>query len=136
MIRKSMQVKVLTRNDPLSHRVDQSRSEIQVVVATHCCSLNPYVVAIQRGRLKRKNCIYIYIYISLEEGMAAHSRILAWRLQACAVCLVTQLPLSTQHMLFLTPWTVAFQCPWGFSRKEDWNGFPCPPPGDLPSPGI
>ena len=27
-------------------------------------------------------------------------------------------------------------CPWGFSRQEYWRGLPCPPPGDLPSPGI
>jgi len=24
----------------------------------------------------------------------------------------------------------------GFSRQECWSGFPCPPPGDLPDPGI
>ena len=24
----------------------------------------------------------------------------------------------------------------GFSRHEYWSGFPCPPPGDLPKPGI
>ena len=24
----------------------------------------------------------------------------------------------------------------GFSRQEYWNGLPCPPPGDLPNPGI
>ena len=24
----------------------------------------------------------------------------------------------------------------GFSRQEDWSGVPCPPPGDLPNPGI
>ena len=24
----------------------------------------------------------------------------------------------------------------GFSRQEYWSGWPCPPPGDLPSPGI
>ena len=23
-----------------------------------------------------------------------------------------------------------------FSRQEYWSGFPCPPPGDLPDPGI
>ena len=23
-----------------------------------------------------------------------------------------------------------------FSRKESWSQFPCPPPGDLPNPGI
>ena len=27
-------------------------------------------------------------------------------------------------------------CSWGFSRQEYWSGFPCPPPGDLPNPGI
>ena len=24
----------------------------------------------------------------------------------------------------------------GFSRQEYWSGLPCPPPGDLPVPGI
>ena len=24
----------------------------------------------------------------------------------------------------------------GFSRQGYWNGLPCPPPGDLPHPGI
>ena len=24
----------------------------------------------------------------------------------------------------------------GFSRPEYWSGLPCPPPGDLPNPGI
>ena len=27
-------------------------------------------------------------------------------------------------------------CPWGFSRQEYWIRLPCPPPGDLPNPGI
>ena len=36
------------------------------------------------------------------------------------------------------PWTVARQAPlsMAFSRQEYWSGFPCPPPGDLPSPRI
>ena len=40
--------------------------------------------------------------------------------------------------LFVTPWTVACQAPlsMGFSRQEYWSGLPCPPPGDLPDPGI
>ena len=36
-------------------------------------------------------------------------------------------------------WTiVAHQTPlsMGFSWQEYWNGLPCPPPGDLPHPGI
>jgi len=24
----------------------------------------------------------------------------------------------------------------GFSGQEYWSGLPCPPPGDLPNPGI
>ena len=24
----------------------------------------------------------------------------------------------------------------GFSRQDYWSGLPCPPPGDLPEPGI
>ena len=27
-------------------------------------------------------------------------------------------------------------CPWGFAKQEYWSGLPCPPPGDLPNPGI
>ena len=40
--------------------------------------------------------------------------------------------------LFAIPWTVAHQAPlsMGFSRQEYWSGLPCPPPGDLPDPGI
>ena len=39
---------------------------------------------------------------------------------------------------FATPWTVARQAPlsMGFSRQEYWSGLPCPPPKDLPDPGI
>ena len=39
---------------------------------------------------------------------------------------------------FLTPQTIDRQSPLstGFSRKEYWGGFPCPPPGYLPNPGI
>ena len=40
--------------------------------------------------------------------------------------------------LFMTLWTVTHQAPlsMGFSRQEYWSGLPCPPPGDLPNPGI
>ena len=40
--------------------------------------------------------------------------------------------------LFATPWTAARQAPlcMGFSRQEYWSGLPCPPPGNLPNPGI
>ena len=39
---------------------------------------------------------------------------------------------------FVTLCTAACQAPlsMGFSKQEDWSGFPCPSPGDLPDPGI
>ena len=38
----------------------------------------------------------------------------------------------------MTAWTVAHQAPlsMGISRQEYWSGLPCPPPVDLPDPGI
>ena len=35
-------------------------------------------------------------------------------------------------------WTVARQAPLSteFPRQEYWSGLPCPPPGNLPNPGI
>ena len=40
--------------------------------------------------------------------------------------------------LFATPWTVAQQVflSLGFSRQKCWSGLLCPPPRDLPDPGI
>ena len=38
-----------------------------------------------------------------------------------------------------TPWTVTHQAPLSMgvlSRQEYWSGLPCPPPGDIPNPGI
>ena len=40
--------------------------------------------------------------------------------------------------LFETLWPIAHQAPMSirFSRQEYWTELPCPPPGDLPDPGI
>ena len=40
--------------------------------------------------------------------------------------------------LFATPWIVACHASLskGFSRQEYWSGLPCPPPGNLPHPGM
>ena len=58
------------------------------------------------------------------------------------------LPISHVHVcelicfshvqLFVTLWAVAHQVSLstGFSRKEHWTGLQCPPPGDLPEPGL
>ena len=51
----------------------------------------------------------------------------------CVLCSIT-LVVSDSATL----WTVARQTPlsMGFSRQECWSGLPCPPPGDLPNPGM
>ena len=53
-------------------------------------------------------------------------------------CYTCMLSLFSRVGLFATLWTVALQAPlsMGFSRQEYWSGFPCPPAGDLPNPGI
>ena len=40
--------------------------------------------------------------------------------------------------LFAILWATTLQVPlsMGFSRQEYWRGLLCPPPGDLPNPGI
>ena len=40
--------------------------------------------------------------------------------------------------LLVIPCTVAHQASlsMGFSRQEYWSGFSCPPPSDLPNPGM
>ena len=44
----------------------------------------------------------------------------------------------SRSQLFATLWTITRQAPlsMGFFRQEYWSGLPCPPPGDLPNPGI
>ena len=48
------------------------------------------------------------------------------------------LGLFNNVQLFATLWTLACQAPlsMGFSRQEYWSKLLCPPPGDLPNPGI
>ena len=55
-------------------------------------------------------------------------------LHGCAMCAES----LSRVRLFVTPWAIACQAPlsMGFSRPEHWSGLPCPPPGDIPNPGI
>ena len=48
------------------------------------------------------------------------------------------LRLLSRVRVFVTLWTVAQQVAlsMGFFRQEHWSGWPFPPPGDLPPPGI
>ena len=38
----------------------------------------------------------------------------------------------------VSPWIMVHQAPLSmeFSQEEYWSGLPCPPPGDLPDPGM
>ena len=59
----------------------------------------------------------------------------SWKMDLCLKCVLNHL---SHIRLFATLWTVAHQAPlfMGFSRQEYWSGLSCPPPGDLPDPGI
>ena len=56
----------------------------------------------------------------------------------CICMYVCMLSCFIHVQLFVMLWTVARQAPlfMGFSKQEYWSGLPCPPPGDLPDPGI
>ena len=97
-----------------------------------------------------------------EKEMATHSSILAWKISwieepgrlqsmgsqrvghdwATSVLAKGQMlcvwSLFSHVWLFVTRRTMALQAPlsMGFSRQKYWSGLPCPPPGDLPDPGI
>ena len=86
----------------------------------------------------------------LEEEMAIHSSILVrknpWMQSMCVLSTHT-----TSFQILGVLCLVAQSCPtlcnpmdcspqpplsMGFSRQEHWSGLPCPPPGNLPHPGI
>ena len=43
---------------------------------------------------------------------------------------------AVSHSRPYGPQPMRLLCAWRFSRRESWSGLPCPPPGDLPDPGI
>ena len=51
------------------------------------------------------------------------------------VCMLSRF---SRSQLCETLWTIAHQSPlsMGFSKQEYWSWLLCPPPGDLPNPGI
>ena len=52
----------------------------------------------------------------------------------CVVCLVAQ-----SYPTLCNPMDCSLPAPLSMrvlSRQEYWSGLPCPPPGDLPNPGI
>ena len=52
----------------------------------------------------------------------------------CVVCLVASVMFGSLQPYRLQPARLPLSM--GFSRQEHWSCLPCPPPGDLPNPGI
>ena len=52
--------------------------------------------------------------------------------------LVVRVLVAQWCLTLCDPVDCAHQAPlsMGFCRQEDWGGLPCPPPGDLPNPGM
>ena len=75
-------------------------------------------------------------YLSSNLSSASYSLILAW-LYNFYMPRAYVLSHFSHVWLFVTPWTVTHQAPlsMGVFRQEYWSGL-CPPPGDLPDPGI
>ena len=85
--------------------------------------------------LKGRNCV---ILVEVEGGCRGMSgKVGGGCLMALRTIHVTLKSLSCV-LLFVTPWTVAYQAPpsMEFSRQEYWSGLPFPSPGDLPDPRI
>ena len=72
---------------------------------------------VPRGRSVLLSLLILLVFISMHE------------------CVISRLSCV---QFFATLWTVAHQVPLttGFSRQEYWSRLPCPPPGDLPDPGL
>ena len=80
------------------------------------------------------NMLYVFLYCLAIYYLSASLSLSLFLLWVCS-----QSVKSLSHVrLFVTQWTIAHQAPlsMGFSRQEYWSVLPCPPPGDLPKPGI
>ena len=78
---------------------------------------------------------YYTLSSSLPPLSALCPRVCALRLHLHCACV----PSHFSHVqLFVSLWPIVHQAPLflGIPRQEHWSGLPCPPPGDLPNPGI
>ena len=78
-----------------------------------------------------------FIFIAACRILSYGKRILSCSMKDRVPC-SGMLSCFSRVWLFVTPWTVTHQAhpPMGFSRQEYRSQLPCPPPGDLPDPGI
>ena len=100
------------------------------------------VILFPEQHLHSSNILHILVTITSfsSGGVPAHAINSLWvgcHLHHTPLCCAV-LSCFSRVRLFATPWTAARQAPlsMGFSRQECWNRLPCPPPEDLPDPGI
>ena len=82
---------------------------------------------------------YFFALIAEEGFLISSCYSLELSIQMLISFLFSFSPSHLSHVqLFVTLWSVVCQAPlsMGFSRQEYWIGLPCPPPGNLPYPGI
>ena len=73
---------------------------------------------------KNKECIWFFLTLYQLHGA-----------ETCCYCLLFSCQVMSNS--FANPQTVALQAPLSMGLSQQyWCGFPCPPPGDLPNPGI
>ena len=74
-------------------------------------------------------CVYIYKHLDTQSCLTEQ-----FSMHTC-MCVCIYIYTHTLSYSVMSE-SARLLCPWGFSRQEYWSGLPCPPPGDLPNPGI
>ena len=90
-----------------------------------------------RSMALNKNCMPTTQIFSLNFSSEFHISILNAYMR-CPLDVSCVLSHFSHLQLFVTLWTIARQAPLSMElyQQEHWSGLLCPPPGDLPDPGI
>ena len=90
----------------------------------------------QHKHLSHLQIFKLFLYLCIFLWTVVNYFILWTKIHCCCCCCYSCR--FSRVWLYVTPGTVAHQAPLSlrFSRQEYWNRLPCPPPGDLPNPGI
>ena len=112
-----------------------SQSELQTLLCSDCLKLRSSLCLNSFGIHKADNYIFCMILI-IKKNLCKQQDIQWSFLQRPK--LENMLSHFSHVWLFVTLWAVVRQAPLSivFSRQESWTGFPCPPPRNLPDPGL